>query len=122
MSRPRPSTRSTVAWVAALACAAAFAIAGLLSLQMAAGADPALGPSSQGTRSAPVERGRKIVKTTVVVRRRPTESAAIGSDPQASAPTAAASPAPAPSASAAPPPAPAPTPAPAPAPVQTSTS
>ena len=105
----RPSTLATTLRVAALSGAAALAIWGGLSLQLAAGDDPALGPkkAAANTPAAPEKR----VMTTVVKRMpkpTPTETPA---QPPATTTTPTA-------------PAPTPTvaPAPAPAPVQTSTS
>ena len=101
----RPSTLSTTVRVAALSGAAALAIWGGLSLQLAAGGDPALGP-----KQAAAQPERRVVTTTV-----------IKPEQQPTPPEPATSPTPpAPTPSAAPTLAPAP--APAPAPVQTSTS
>jgi len=104
--RHRPSVRTTMVWVGTLACAAALAIGGGLSLQMAAGQDPALGPKAQAGERSKGTPGRRLVNTTTVVRRRLT----------APAPTATGAGGPATT------PPPTPQPAPVPAPVQTSTS
>jgi len=58
--RRRPSVRATTLKVAALSCAAAVAIGGGLSLQLAHGNDPALGPKASaqtGASSAQVSQG-----------------------------------------------------------------
>ncbi len=100
----RRSTRGVTVRVAALAGAATLAVGGALAVQMARGADPALGP-----KTAASAQPRKKVVTTVVVRKVPAPATGSGTaSSSASTPTYSY--------------APAPTPAPAPAPVVSSTS
>jgi hypothetical protein len=116
MTKRRPSVRSTMVKVAALSCAAAVAVGGGLSLQLAHGNDPALGPKVDAITAARKARPKRIIKTTVVRKEMaPKPSPATGAAPTTSSvPTTSAPAAPA---------APAPVaPAPAPAPVTTSAS
>jgi hypothetical protein len=121
-ARRRPSRGRAIVRVLALSVAAAVAVWALLSLQLAAGRDPVLGPKASATIAEPSP-PRKIVKTTVVVRRIPAPAASAPATVPAAAPApaapAAAASAPAPVTTVS---APTPAPAPAPAPVQTSTS
>lgn len=101
--RPRrPSTRALTARVAVLASTAALALGGLISWQMARGADPALGPKPKvgAVAAAP----RRVVKT-LVIRRVPDVATGSPTVPSSGSPTTSVS-----------------SPAPAPAPVSTSTS
>lgn len=113
----RPSRSKTLAKVAAASACAFVAIFGGLSMQMASGKDPALGPKAQALVALKSQRPHKrVIKRTVIVRKvypveqqqQSSSSVATGtgySAPAASAPAYSA-----------------PAPAPAPAPVTTSTS
>jgi hypothetical protein len=91
VSARRRSISSTTARLAALSGAAFLVLWLLLSVQMAAGKDPALGPKAKelaAARSAPPV--RRVVKRTVIVRRVETPGAP---EPAPAAPAPAAPPA-----------------------------
>jgi hypothetical protein len=118
-SRRPPSVRYTTLWMTLLSIGGALVIWIGLSIQMAAGNDPALGPKAATVTGATHSRPRRIVHTTVLVKRTPAAPAPATGATAVPAPVAPASSSSPPSAPA---PVPAPAPAPAPAPVQTTTS
>jgi hypothetical protein len=66
--RRLPPLRSTIFRVAAVSGAAFLVLLGGLSIQMAVGRDPALGPKAQASAKRPVIT-RRIIRRTVVVRK-----------------------------------------------------
>lgn len=102
--RRTPSTRGFVARVLALSLIGSVVLFAFLAAQMSAGRDPALGPKADGARQSAERPRRRVVKTTVIVRR-------LAGGPSLGFAVPAPAPAPAPASV-----------APAPAPVTTSTS
>jgi hypothetical protein len=57
--QPLPSTKAVTAKILALGVAAAVGIGGLISVEMASGNDPALGPKATASKSKPTTAGSR---------------------------------------------------------------
>lgn len=82
--RRRPSLRSTIATVTAIAFSGFLLLLAGLAIQMMAGADPALGPKAHLAQAKRPVVTRRIVRRTVTVHKiRPTGPTAVDSTPAA---------------------------------------